>query len=90
MSPIKEPTELNKSHVSIGSITSAKTAQPSTNTNSRRKTAKEIASMYETLKQKYIEKKKEWTAEKAELLKKAGVAEESQILLSNMKDMANG
>lgn len=37
------------------------------NVKNRRKTAKEIAQMYENLKMKYIERKKEWAGEKKEL-----------------------
>ena len=60
---------------------------PVPKTDSRRKTAKEIAQMYEQLKNKYIERKKEWQIERNELLKKLGLANESQQLLGNMKTM---
>ena len=56
--------------------------------DNRRKTAKEIAQMYEQLKNKYIERKREWQVERNELLKKLGLANESQQLLGNMKTIA--
>ena len=58
--------------------------------DSRRKTAKEIAQMYEQLKNKYIERKRDWQIERAELLKKLGLANESQQLLGNMKTICEG
>lgn len=58
----------------------------------RRKTAKEIAQMYENLKLKYIDRKKEWITEKRDLLNKLAAnnearkqLNENKILVENLK-----
>lgn len=51
----------------------------------KRRTAREIAQMFEQLKQRHLARKKEWHCEKQELLKQVSVAEESKFLLVELK-----
>nr|XP_039272016.1 uncharacterized protein LOC120346367 [Styela clava] len=51
----------------------------------KRRTAREIANMFEQLKQRHISRKKEWQQEKENLMKKVEMADESKRVLTELK-----
>ncbi|XP_076802552.1 uncharacterized protein LOC143446684 isoform X2 [Clavelina lepadiformis] len=59
--------------------------EPRERSRGRRRTAREIAHMFEQLKQRHMARKQEWQQEKEELLRQAAVGEDSKRILSDLK-----
>ncbi|XP_078485199.1 uncharacterized protein LOC101243424 isoform X1 [Ciona intestinalis] len=56
----------------------------------RKRTAREIAKMFEQLKERHILRKREWKTEKEELLRQAAVAADSKRILLDLKKVLEG